>query len=197
MILKVNFQSPQENIIQKAAEIIKKGGVTVFPTDTVYGLLADARNEKAINKIFKIKKRLKTKPLGIFVKDLAMAKKHAFIDAKQEKFLKKNWPGKITAILKSKNNLPKGLAAGSRTIGIRISDCELIDSLFEKINFPLAQTSANISGKEATTKINEVLEQFTGEKTKPDLIMDAGDLFKNKPSKIVDLTKEKPLTIRF
>ena len=89
------------------------------------------------------------------------------------------------------------MAAGSRTIGIRISDCELIDSLFEKINFPLAQTSANISGKEATTKINEVLEQFTGEKTKPDLIINAGDLFKNKPSKIVDLTKGKPLTIRF
>ena len=197
MILKVNFQSPQKNIIQKAAEIIKKGGVTVFPTDTVYGLLADARNEKAIYKIFKIKKRLKTKPLGIFVKNMEMAKKYAFIDTKQEKFLKKNWPGKITAILKSKNNLPKGLAAGSRTIGIRISDCELIDSLFEKINFPLAQTSANISGKEATTKINEVLEQFTGEKTKPDLIMDAGDLFKNKPSKIVDLTKGEPLTIRF
>jgi len=197
MILKVNFQSPQKNIIQKAAEIIKKGGVTVFPTDTVYGLLADARNEKAIYKIFKIKKRLKTKPLGIFVKNMEMAKKYAFIDTKQEKFLKKNWPGKITAILKSKNNLPKGLAAGSRTIGIRISDCELIDSLFEKINFPLAQTSANISGKEATTKINEVLEQFTGEKTKPDLIINAGDLFKNKPSKIVDLTKGKPLTIRF
>ena len=99
--------------------------------------------------------------------------------------------------MKSKNNLPKELAAESRTIGIRISDCELIDSLFEKINFPLAQTSANISGKEATTKINEVLEQFTGEKTKPDLIMDAGDLPENRPSKIVDLTNEKPLIIRF
>jgi len=197
MILKVDFRNPQKNIIQKAAEIIKKGGVTVFPTDTVYGLLADARNEKAIYKIFKIKKRPKTKPIAIFVKDLEMAKKYAFIDAKQEKFLKKNWPGKITAILKSKNNLPKELAAESRTIGIRISDCELIDSLFEKINFPLAQTSANISGKEATTKINEVLEQFTGEKTKPDLIMDAGDLPENRPSKIVDLTNEKPLIIRF
>ena len=197
MILKVDFRNPQKNIIQKAAEIIKKGGLAVSPTDTVYGFLADARSEKAIYKIFKIKKRPKTKPIAIFVKDLAMAKKYAFIDAKQEKFLKKNWPGKITAILKSKNNLPKELAAGSRTIGIRISDCELIDSLFEKINFPLAQTSANISGKEATTKINEVLEQFTGEKTEPDLIMDAGDLLKNKPSKIVDLTNEKPLIIRF
>ncbi|MDP3052675.1 MAG: L-threonylcarbamoyladenylate synthase [bacterium] len=197
MLIKINPKNPDRKIIRKVAKIIKKGGLVIFPTDTVYGFLANARNEKAVGQIFKIKKRPKTKPLAIFVKDLKMAKKYAFVNEKQEKFLKKNWPGKITVILKSKNNLPKGLAAKNKTTGIRIPDYKLIYLLFEKIDFPLAQTSANISGGEATTKIREVLRQFASKRIKPDLIIDAGNLPKNKPSKIIDLTKEKPLTIRF
>ena len=207
MLIKINPKNPDRKIIQKAAEIIKKGGLVIFPTDTVYGLLADARNEKVVEKIFKIKKRPKNKPLAIFIKDLKTAKKYAFFNEKQEKFLKKNWPGKTTVILKSKNpalrdpakrdNLAKGLMAKNKTIGLRIPDCKLINSLLEKINFPLAQTSANISGGEATTKIREVLEQFADKRITPDLIIDAGDLPQNKPSKIVDLTKEKSQIIRF
>jgi len=197
MIVKINSKNSAKEIIQKAVEIIKKGGVAVFPTDTVYGLLADARNEKAVAKIFKIKRRPKTKPLAIFIKDIKMARKYAFISKKQENFLKKNWPGKLTVILKSKNNLSEGVGAENKTIGIRIPDYKLINLLFEKINFPVAQTSANISGNEATTKIKEVLRQFIGRKTEPDLIINAGDLRQNQPSKIIDLTKGTPLTIRF
>lgn len=197
MIIKVNPGNLNRKIIQEVAEIIEKGGVVVFPTDTVYGLLADTRNKKAVEKIFKIKKRPKTKPLAIFAKDIKMAEKYAFINKKQEKFLKKNWPGKFTAILKSKNNLSEGVAAENKTIGVRIPDYQLINLLFAKINFPLAQTSANISGCEATTKIKEVLKQFAGKKIKPDLIVNAGDLPQNKPSKIIDLTEEKPRIIRF
>lgn len=197
MIIKVNFRNPEKEVIKKAVGIIKNGGLVVIPTDTVYGLLADARNKKAVEKIFKIKKRSKMKPIAIFVKDIKTAKKYAFIDRKQEEFLKKNWPGKITVILKSKNNLSEGVMAKNKTIGIRIPDCKLVNLLLEKMNFPLAQTSANISGGEATTKIREVLEQFAGKRITPDLIIDAGDLSNNRPSKIVDLTQEKPLIIRF
>ena len=197
MIIKVNFRNPEKEVIKKAVGIIKNGGLVVIPTDTVYGLLVDARNKKPVEKIFKIKKRSKMKPIAIFVKDIKTAKKYAFIDRKQEEFLKKNWPGKITVILKSKNNLSEGVMAKNKTIGIRIADCKLVNLLLEKMNFPLAQTSANISGGEATTKIREVLEQFAGKRITPDLIIDAGDLSNNRPSKIVDLTQEKPLIIRF
>lgn len=197
MIVKINPKNPEKDIIQKTAEIIKKGGVVVFPTDTVYGLLGDARNEKAVEKFFKIKKRPKTKPLAIFVEDIKMARKYAFMSKKQEKFLKKNWPGKITVILKAKNNLSEGVVAKNETIGIRIPDYKLINLLLEKISFPLAQTSANISGNSATTKIKEVLEQFIGKRIKPDLIIDAGDLPENRPSKVIDLTNEEIKIIRF
>jgi len=78
-------------IIDQTVEELKKGKVIVCPTDTVYGLIADATNKKAVEKIFKIKKRPKNKPLPIFVRDLKMAKKLAEIDKNQEKFLKKVW----------------------------------------------------------------------------------------------------------
>lgn len=197
MIIKVNPKNPEKEIIRKAAEIIEKGGLVIFPTDTVYGILADARNKKAVEKIFKIKKRPKIKPLAIFVKDIKMAKNYAFINKKQEDFLKENWPGKLTVILKSKNELAEGVETKKGTIGIRVPHYKLVNLLFEKIDFPVAQTSANISGNEATTKIKEVLRQFDGEKSKPDLIIDAGDLRQNQPSKIMDLTTENPITLRF
>jgi len=197
MFLKINPGNPDKKVIKKIAGAIKKGGVAVFPTDTVYGLLADARNKKAVGKIFKIKKRPKTKPLAIFAKDIKMAKKYAFIGGKPEKFLKRNWPGKITAVLKAKGSLAEGLAAKNKTIGVRISGYKLIGLLFKKIDFPLAQTSANISGREATVKIGEVAGQFARRKIKPDLIADAGDLPQNRPSKVIDFTGEKPRILRF
>src|ERR1700680_722151 len=89
--------------LNKAISILKKGGMIICPTDTVYGFLADASNKKAVEKIYKIKKRPKSKPLSIFVKDLKMAKELADIDRNTEIWLKKNWPGKVTAVLKRKH----------------------------------------------------------------------------------------------
>ncbi|MBU2539646.1 threonylcarbamoyl-AMP synthase [Patescibacteria group bacterium] len=190
-------ENNSKDIIKKAVRLFKNGKILVLPTDTVYGILADARNKKTVEKIFKIKKRAKVKPLAVFVKDIKMARKYAFINKEQEKFLRKAWPGKITVILQAKNNLPKGVIAKNKTIGMRIPDYNLIRDLFEKINFPIAQTSANISGNPATVKIREILEQFTRDKIKPSLIIDAGDLSKSRPSKVVDLTEEREKIIRY
>ena len=88
--------------INKAIAVLHNGGVVIFPTDTVYGFLADATNKKAVESIYLIKKRLKSKPLPVFVKDFNMAKELAEIDEKQEKNIKKYWPGKYTFILKRK-----------------------------------------------------------------------------------------------
>lgn len=194
-ILKIKKNNFGE-ITDKILSAIKKGKVVICPTDTVYGFLADATNKKAVGKIFKVKKRPKTKPLAVFVKDIKMAKKYAFIDKEQERFLKQNWPGAITVILRAKNNLPKGIIAENKTIGMRIPDYNLIRDLFKKINSPIAQTSANISENPATTKIKEVLEQFSKNKIQPDLIIDIGNLKKSKPSKVIDLTGSRIRTLR-
>jgi len=183
--------------IGQAAEILKNSGVVVGPSDTVYGIFCDAINKKAVEKIFKIKKRPKSKPLAVFVKDIGQAKKLAFINDKQEEFLRKNTPGKITLILKKKPSCGLSDAVGGEgTIGIRIIKNKLINKLLIKIKKPLAQTSANISGQPATTKIGEVLKQFKNQKIKPDLIIDAGDLPQSRPSKIIDLSTQKMIILK-
>jgi len=184
--------------VKEIAEELKTGKVIVCPTDTVYGILADAANEKAAKKIFDIKKRQKRKPIPVFVKDIRMAKRIAFIDKKQEKFLKKVWSGKITVILKRKINsgLPKILFGQKKTIGLRIPDYKLVNILLKKINRPLTGTSANISGKLPSTKIKEVLKQFENQKIQPDLVINAGNLPKSSPSTVINLTGKKPKILR-
>ncbi|MBU4274527.1 threonylcarbamoyl-AMP synthase [Patescibacteria group bacterium] len=173
---------------------LKSGKVLIFPTDTVYGLICDAENKKAVNKIFKIKERDKSKPLAVFVKNIVAAKKIVHINKKQERFLKNN---KLTVILKAKKPYKLSpLVYKKGTIGIRMPDYEVLNSILEKFKKPIAQTSANISGRMATTKIKEVLEQFKNQKVGPDLTIDAGDLPKNKPSKVVDLTKKQLKILR-
>lgn len=196
-ILKIDRRNFKK-VTEIAAKLIREGKVLVCPTDTVYGLICDATNEKAVEKLFKIKKRPKGKPIPIFVKDIKMAKKFAGIDKKQEKFLQKVWPGKITVVLKRKGNLPQILFGRKETIGFRIPKYKLINELLEKINRPLTGTSANISGKPASTKIKEVLKQFEKENTKPkpDLVLDEGNLKKAKPSTVVDLTYPKIRILR-
>jgi L-threonylcarbamoyladenylate synthase len=191
-ILKVNSKN-FDKIIKKVIEYLKEGKVVVCPTDTVYGLLVNAKDKKAVEKIFKIKKRRKNKPLPLFVKDIKMVKSLAKISKKEEKFLKKFWPGKITVILKYKNkNLPQGtFDQKNKKIGLRIPDYKLINNIFKKINFPLSGTSANISGKAPSTKIKEIIKQFQNQKHQPDLIIEAGNLPKSQPSTIIDLTEKE------
>jgi len=194
-------------IVKTATRLIQQGKVIVCPTDTVYGLMADATNRQAIRKLFKIKKRQKNKPVPIFVKDLKMAKEFAKIDAKQERFLKSAWPGKITAVLKRKQTKTKLYGVDKKTIGLRIPRYGLVNELLQKTNKPLSGTSANISGEPASTRIKEVIKQFTPvrdksltgfkeQKWQPDLIIDAGNLKSSRPSGIVDLTGIEPKILR-
>jgi len=204
-ILKITPKNFNE-IIKEVIKYIRQGKVIVLPTDTVYGLAADAANQKAVKRLFKIKKRKLTKPIPIFVRDMAMVRKLADIDKAQEKFLKENWPGKITAVLKRKER-KKMYGLDKKTIALRIPNYKLINILVKKLNQPLTGTSANISGKPATTKIKEVIKQFKNPRTRtssvrgrqkfqPDLIIDAGNLRKSRPSKVIDLTEKKIKILR-
>ncbi len=173
--------------IGKAAEAILKGQIVVFPTDTIYGLLCDVGNRKAMSKLFKIKGRAKNKQVPVFVKDIKMAKRFCYIDKKQEEFLKKVWPGKVTVVLKSKEG---------GTLGLRIPRGDFIRKLMSAVNRPISGTSANISGKPGSGRITEIIKQFKGRKCQPDLIVDAGNLKKSRPSTIVDLTAIPPKILR-
>ncbi len=187
-----------------AARVINAGGIVVCPTDTVYGFLADAGNKKAIEKIFKIKKRPKSKPLPVFVSGIKQAKQIAEISKEQEKILKKHWPGKFTFILRIKKKIEFGtlsnLVVGrGNTIGIRIPKHKFLLSLLKKFGKPLAQTSVNISGRPELDEIEDIAglcQNFVSSGLTKFLIVDGGCLPKRKPSTIIDLSKNKTKILR-
>jgi len=183
------------DIVSEIVRHLERGDVLVLPTDTVYGLVCDAANEEAVRKIFEIKKRDIAKPLSVFVKDVEMAEKYAFIGQNQREFIGRNWPGVTTVILKSKPGLFE-LVYKDGTIGLRQPNYALLSKIMEVFPRPLAQTSANISGEGALTEISKILEQFNNLETQPDLIIDAGDLAKNNPSKVIDFTNSNIKIIR-
>lgn len=185
----------KENI-KEAVTALKNGAVLVLPTDTVYGLVCDATNENAVGKIYKIKQRPESKPLPIFVKDMEMAKKLADINEDQEKTLKEKWPGEYTFVLKRIASQMKVYGVDNNTIALRLPKYEFLNELLRAVDTPLSQTSVNISGQKPLSNIKEIIEIFKGEDNQPDLIIDSGDLPKNKPSIIIDLTNNKTKILR-
>jgi len=182
--------------LEESIKVIKEGGVIVFPTDTVYGLVCDTTSQKAIQKLFQIKKRDLKKPIPVFVKNIETAKQIATISEKQERFLENVWPGKVTVVLKAKIDFPQGVLGEDKTIGLRIPDYAPLNALFNKINKPLSGTSANLAGEHSCLDVNNVVAQFANEKLQPDLIIDAGTLNPSQPSTTVDLTGKELKVLR-
>jgi len=196
-IIKIDKNKPNKKYIKLATEIIKSGGLIISPTDTVYGFLSDAQNKKAVESIFKIKKRPKSKPLPVFVKDLKMVKEIAFVDGKQEKVLKRYWPGKYTFVLNSKlkNQNSKFYGVYKKTMALRIPNHQFLNDLLKEVNRPLAQTSVNLSSQKYLNKIEDIVAVF-GKSKLIKLIIDAGDIKNVKSSKIIDLTAKKRRVLR-
>jgi len=194
-ILKVN-QKNFKKIIDLAVAAFKAGAVLIGPSDTVYGIYCNALDHQAVRKLFRIKKRPAGKPVSIFVNDLKTAKKFSHISPAAERFLKLAWPGPLTAVLKPKTNLLSGLCQKKSTIGIRVPKSKLLLQLIKKLGQPLAESSANISGRPALTKIKEVIRQFENKKIKPEVILDAGNLKPSLASTVVDFTKRLPTVLR-
>jgi L-threonylcarbamoyladenylate synthase len=178
-------------VLDKASRILKNGGVILYPTETLYGLGANALDEVAVSKIFKIKKRDINKPLSVLVRDMQMAKKIACIDSKAELILNKIWPGPVTIVLRKKDLLPYVVTAGGETVAVRISSNLFVQSLMSRLDFPIISTSANFSGEDNLISSQEIGSIFSHSEYSPDIFIDAGDLNSDKPSAIIDLTDIK------
>jgi len=187
-IIKINLENLDEAIIHKTAEIIKIGGIIVVSTDTIYGLICDAGNEEAICRIYAIKERDLAKPIGVFMKDVQMTREYVKIAKEQEELL----ATPDTFILP----LIKKLPFQKNTLGIRISHSPLISALISILNFPLAQTSANISGASLGNDIDAIIRVFENRDIRPDLILDAGKLLERKASRVIDLTGDSQKILR-
>ncbi len=186
MTIKAKILPPSDTgCVQTAAETLKRGGIIIYPTETLYGIGALADNAEAISKIFNIKERAANKPLLTLVKDTDMIRKYFKISEEQFHLYKKFSKLPLTIIVEQKFRFPDELSAGTRKVGIRISSNQFVAELFKFIHTPLASTSANISGQEQVTKIKDIIDQF-GHKV--DVIVNSGNLPDSQGSTILDIT---------
>ena len=195
-IIRVNVKYDYSEAVAAALDVLSHGGVIVYPTDTIYGLGANACDYKAAEQIFKIKQRPARKPLPIIVRNLAWARAVAYLPPKLEKLLAQLWPGPVTAILAKRPVIPPVVSAGGTTVGVRVPDLAFTDQLLGKFGYPLTATSANLSGEEGSGNIQAVLADFRGQLWKPDLVIDAGILPKSLPSTVLDLSTVQPKILR-
>lgn len=171
MIYKNLFPATDENI-KKAAEIIRKGGVVVFPTETVYGLGGDALNPKAVARIYEIKNRPNFDPLIVHVCSIDMARSLVLeIDEVSLKLMERFWPGPLTIVLPKKDHVPDITTAGLKTVALRMPSSKVALKLIEFSARPIAAPSANPFGYVSPTNAIQVAETLGN---KVDMILDGG-----------------------
>ena len=158
----INFENNIEYTkLKEVATAIKNGKVVVFPTETVYGIGTNGLDEKAIEKLYKLKKRPKNKPISLLVNNMDMINDIAEdITELEYKLINKFMPGPLTIILKKKNKIPDILTANSSTVGIRIPQNEIAIKLIEYAKVPIATSSANISGKSSGINLKNIMNDF-------------------------------------
>ncbi len=179
--------------VKEAVQILKKGGVIVLPTDTVYGLGADAFNSKAVDRIYEIKNRPRHLPLPLLLSDVSQITMIAESVPEVGWFLASRfWPGGLTLVLPKIASLPSYLTRGP-TIAVRIPNHPICLALIEGLGRPIIGTSANISGRPSCLTTDEVKQQL-GDKV--DLIIDGGKCPGGGESTIVDVTGEVPVVLR-
>ncbi len=187
-VLKLDINQDWMPIIDRVVQALQRGGTAVFPTDTLYGLGCNALDPHAVGRVFEIKRRSFVKALPMFVRDLSWARELSYITPEQEKLIAKFWPGKVTFVLPRRDMVPTIMSGGGQTIGIRAPDHPFIQKLLQHFGYPLAGTSANISGREPINDAQAVIEMFSQTAPQPNLVVDAGPMPDLAPSTVVDLS---------
>lgn len=180
--------------IEKAAELIKKGKIVIFPTETVYGIGVNGLDSNAVKKLYEIKKRPLNKPISLLVSDMEMVEQIARdITDVEYKIMKTFFPGPLTIILKKKEIVPDIVTSGSDTVGIRMPSEKIAIEIVKQAGVPIATPSANISGKPSGTNIKSIMQDFEG---KVDFFIDGGESKLGIGSTIVQVINEEPKILR-
>ncbi|MEK7158727.1 MAG: L-threonylcarbamoyladenylate synthase [Patescibacteria group bacterium] len=183
----------QQQAHHELIQILRHGGVIVYPTETAYAIGCDATNTKAIRRVYAIKSRAFTKPLPIIVSSMWMANAWVRWPRGAKKMAKQFWPGPLTLVL-PKKQLPGVLTAGRRNVAVRMSSHPIPPLLARALGRPIVSTSANVSGEKACYTLQEVRKQLASRKM--DGWLDGGRLRRRPPSTIVDWMQGTPTITR-
>lgn len=193
------IQLTEENVAAcaaQAAEVLQKGGVVLYPTDTLYGLGADALSDEAVAKIYAIKGRGEQKPIHAILSGMDMAGKYAELTAAAYLLEERLPAGQVTFILKKKGGLDTGTTKGIETFGFRIPANEFCIRMVQEFGKPITATSANKSGQQPERVIEHILAQLGEAAGGIDLVIDAGELPARAASTVINLSGDTPEVVR-
>ena len=193
-IIQINRENFTDEELFEAAEILRKGGLVAIPTETVYGLGANALDESASKKIYEAKGRPSDNPLIAHISSMdeitALVKE---IPEAGKKLAEKYWPGPLTMIFPKKDIVPYGTTGGLETVAIRMPSDPVANRLIKLAGVPVAAPSANTSGRPSPTKAEHVVEDMNG---KIEMIIDSGEVGIGVESTIVDVSGDVPMLLR-
>ncbi len=193
MLLKINPQNPQERQILKIVEIIKKGGIVAYPTDTFYGIGCDIMNKKAIEKIYSLKQRKKTKPFSFICPDLKNISQYAKVSNFAYRNMKRLLPGPYTFVLSGSKMVPKIMLTKRRTAGIRVPNNKIALEIAARLDHPIISTSATDPQGKVFKDPSFLHDYF---KKNIEVVIDGGPVPDN-PSSVVSLIDDIPQIIRY
>ena len=187
----------QEEIIRESITILKKGGLIIVPSDTVYGIAVDATNHEAVEKLIRLKSRPPGKAISVFCGSMNLLLQQVEVSESQEKTLQNILPGPFTVVLTSRHCVDQLLEAENGTLGVRLPEYDLVNKLVTEFGNPVTATSANRAGQSPHYSIQALLNTLSDEKQGLiDLVIDAGNLPQRKPSTVVDMTSDNLKVLR-
>jgi tRNA threonylcarbamoyl adenosine modification protein (Sua5/YciO/YrdC/YwlC family) len=192
MRIELRSQGVNHKIVDQAVDILRDGGIIIYPTDTVYGIGCDITNKAAIERIYRAKDMDKQKPLSFICADLKDISNYAKVDTSMYRILRKYLPGAYTFILPATRQVPKLLVSKQRTVGIRIPEHDFTLAMVEGLGRPIVSTSVNIDERSFASDPKEFHAHYEG---KVDLVLDAGPAY-GRLSSVIDLTTHEPVVIR-
>ena len=190
----VDPERPGVADLRAAAGLLHDGRLVAFPTETFYGLGANALDPDAVGRVFRAKGRPAHMPLLVLVDSTRMVRSVAAdVSARAERLMARHWPGALTLVLPARPDLPSALTAGTGTIGVRLSGHPLARALVRMVGLPLTAPSANAHGAASPVTAGEVEASLGGA---VDLIVDGGSTAGGAPSTVLDLTGPRPRVVR-
>ena len=185
---------PSQNVIQLAVKTLRDGGVIIYPTDTLYGFGVLINNEKAIKKLYEIKKRDPKKPFTLLINTITQAERICGgLTTREEEFFKLLLPGKITVLVKAKRKLNISGFENLEKIGFRIPESNLCDLLVKNVGSPITSSSVNLAYEPNMSDTSEIAAKFS---SNVNLFLDCGPIYSLKGSSVVDLTNSPPILLR-
>jgi L-threonylcarbamoyladenylate synthase len=193
-VMKVSPKAPQKRLILTAAEALRRGGLVAFPTETVYGLGADAFDTDAVKQIFVAKGRPLDNPIIIHIASVADLKAlTSDVPEVAGRLVQRFWPGPLTLILRKSPDVPSDVTGGLDTVAVRMPQNKIALALIKALGHPIAAPSANLSGRPSGTAAAHVLQDFAG---KIDMILDGGPVAVGVESTVLDLSRRPPAILR-